>query len=46
MINFDINTKPELMFTTQLFEQAPLFKPILNKPIPYQIVIRPNFELR
>ena len=46
MINFDINRKSDLMFSTQLFAHAPLFKPLIQEDIPYQIVIKPNFDLK
>lgn len=46
MINFDINRNPDLMFSTQLFAESPIFEPVIKEKIPYQTVIVPQFAMR
>lgn len=46
MINFDINRNPDLMFSTQLFAESPIFEPLMKEKIPHQTVISPRFPMR
>lgn len=44
VINFDLKRDKRIQFTTDIFREDTLFKPILSQPIPFQTVLTPQFS--